>query len=1014
MQLNRLLTLLPTILIFFTSASAQNCTYLAYDYFGASGNTPLNGSYSGQGWASGWVVQNNDNNVPGYQISSNLPMQYADLQTIGNRSSGGLAYLTAGRFLDNTTGGAFDDYLDNNNQIGAAGTTLWISVLLRKDLNNDQNVYASLHDTGLPWCEYCPSTTSLVGIGYYGSASNVSGQRRWSLRINGTVYPTSIPVTVGSTAFLVLRIDFGATTTLSLHVNPATLGNTTPTPDLVQNTTSPIRFRSLALYLGDGAGNGSMDEIRFASTYACVAPNTGINVSVPPYAAFSITPADGQAPLLAMFDGSASSDPDGAIISYNWTFGEGTSSGTGVTTSHTYNSVGILTVALTVMDDDSLTNTAYRTITVRDENNSFGCLTSMTLIDPAHCNADGGHLRVNQGIGNSFTLRNSSNAIIPVSSGSDYTGLDAGSYLLTVTGTNGCSDTFHLVIPIDSTYCANWQPDSCRMPMGTNSSGFADWVPERPLRNLMKHIRQEIVTYTDDCFCWNVNMENELTLDADGYPTQIPQNTTAGSVRARLILSSDEGNLQTGKEYVLLYDGIGTLQMQGAVNVSSSTPGRIQFTNTGGGNIFFNLVTSESGNHVRNIRLLRLADEGADLVNHPFYEGFLEKIAPFNAIRFMDWGATNNNPVVQWSERTPVSFRTYGMEEGVPYEVMIQLANYTSKNVWICVPHAADENYIREMARLFRDNLDPNLTIYLEYSNEVWNWLFQQAHYNVQTAPSNLGYGRAYAEKSRRVSRLWFEEFGAQSTRIKRVLGLQAGFNYLNEQILSQIPDDEWDYGSPTWYFGLDHGATGNPVLHAGSTPQDVVLNAQNAWLGFKESVKQDYDNVKLFGKGIINYEGGQHFTNFTVPPYIQAMYDAQYTTQMYDLYDQVLDTIRTWGSELPFAFSLAGRQESIYGSWGHVSDIDTPQPYLTTAPKYQALLDNFCSDNCPPLVVLGNNNPIPAGTFQAGKRVVAYGTVPNGNNVIMQAGEAIELPAGFQVLLGGEVLATPVICIPD
>lgn len=1010
--MKQLFLVITTILLPFLSFS-QTCTYLAYDYFGATGGSPLNGSYSGQGWGTSWVVQNNDNTIPGFQINSAAPLNYGALQTIANHASGGRAYLTAGRLLDVSAGGPFDAYLDANGNIGAADSTLWVSVLLRKDLSNDQNAYVSLHNTGLPWCEGCPSVTSLVGMGYFGAASNVGGQRRWSLRINGNVYPTSIPLVVGTTAFLVLCIDFGATNALTLYVNPASLGNATPAPTLTQNTASPINFRSLALYLGDAPGNGSMDEIRIAESYACAAPDAGITVNVPPYADFTLTPNDGQAPLAVALNGSLSSDPGGSIVSYAWDFGEGTANGTGVTTNHTYNSLGILTVSLTVTDNDGLQNTAYKTLTVRDENNTFGCLTSMTLLSPAHCNADGGHLRVNTGIGNAFTLRDGSNAIIPVSFGTEYTGLDAGNYLLTAGGANGCSDTFNLVVPVDSTFCPGWQPDACSMPIGTNTSGFADWVPERPMRNLLKHIRQEIVTYTDACFCWNVNMEGELAYDANGYPTHIPQATSAGSVRARIILSSAEGNLQIGQQYVILYEGVGTLVMQGAVSVSSSTPGRVQFTNTGGDNIFFNLTTSQLGDHVRNIRLLRLADEGTDIVSHPFYEGYLEKIAPFSAIRFMDWGATNNNPVVSWNQRIPTTFRTYGMEHGVPYEVMIQLGNYAQKDVWVCVPHLADENYIREMARLFRDNLDPDLTIYLEYSNEVWNWLFEQAHYNDQTAPSNLNYGRAYSEKARRVFRLWFEEFGAQSSRLRRVLGLQGGFNYLNEQMLSQIPGDEWDFGSPTWYFGLNHSGSGNPVLHAGSTPQDVVLNAYNSWLIFKESVKQDYDNVKLFGKGIINYEGGQHFTDFSVPPYIQAMYDAQYTPEIYNLYNTVLDTIRSWGSELPMAFSLASHQESIYGSWGHVNDIDTPQPYLTTAPKYQALLDNICGEeDCPPLIVLGNGSPIVTATHHAEERVVAYGTVPNGNNVVSLAGDHIELSAGFTAELGAEFLADIEECV--
>ena len=49
----------------------------------------------------------------------------------------------------------------------------------------------------------------------------------------------------------------------------------------------------------------------------------------------------GTAPLAVAFDGSASSDPDGSIVSYAWTFGDG-GSATGATTNHTYQTAGHL------------------------------------------------------------------------------------------------------------------------------------------------------------------------------------------------------------------------------------------------------------------------------------------------------------------------------------------------------------------------------------------------------------------------------------------------------------------------------------------------------------------------------------------------------------------------------------------------------------------------------------------------------------------------------------------------
>ncbi len=63
------------------------------------------------------------------------------------------------------------------------------------------------------------------------------------------------------------------------------------------------------------------------------------------------------------FDGSASSDPEGAIASYDWDFGDG-ATGNGATPTHTYTETGTFTVTLSVTDDGGLSDTATTTATV--------------------------------------------------------------------------------------------------------------------------------------------------------------------------------------------------------------------------------------------------------------------------------------------------------------------------------------------------------------------------------------------------------------------------------------------------------------------------------------------------------------------------------------------------------------------------------------------------------------------------------------------------------------------------
>lgn len=76
-----------------------------------------------------------------------------------------------------------------------------------------------------------------------------------------------------------------------------------------------------------------------------------------PTANIGTSSTSGQIPLAVTFDGSASSDFDGTIVSYSWDFGDGSQPESGVMTSHTYTVAGSYTAVLTVTDDDGLTDT---------------------------------------------------------------------------------------------------------------------------------------------------------------------------------------------------------------------------------------------------------------------------------------------------------------------------------------------------------------------------------------------------------------------------------------------------------------------------------------------------------------------------------------------------------------------------------------------------------------------------------------------------------------------------------
>jgi PKD repeat protein len=70
---------------------------------------------------------------------------------------------------------------------------------------------------------------------------------------------------------------------------------------------------------------------------------------VGPQARFTATPAFDYPPFETTLDASASTSPNGAIVKYEWDFGDG-ETGTGMVATHTFQEKGVYSVTLTVTD----------------------------------------------------------------------------------------------------------------------------------------------------------------------------------------------------------------------------------------------------------------------------------------------------------------------------------------------------------------------------------------------------------------------------------------------------------------------------------------------------------------------------------------------------------------------------------------------------------------------------------------------------------------------------------------
>ncbi|GAB4488165.1 MAG: hypothetical protein OHK0045_09540 [Raineya sp.] len=101
-----------------------------------------------------------------------------------------------------------------NTRLGAQGSTVWLGVMLRKNHNNNEPVFISLHRNNNVWETHPnngdPLNANTVQVGYFGvSCNDPSGNRVWGIRVNGVVTANLNPLTNHNTRITTAQ-DIGA------------------------------------------------------------------------------------------------------------------------------------------------------------------------------------------------------------------------------------------------------------------------------------------------------------------------------------------------------------------------------------------------------------------------------------------------------------------------------------------------------------------------------------------------------------------------------------------------------------------------------------------------------------------------------------------------------------------------------------------------------------------------------------------------------------------------------------
>src|SRR5487761_1516816 len=280
-------------------------------------------------------------------------------------------------------------------------------------------------------------------------------------------------------------------------------------------------------------------------------------------------------------------------------------------------------------------------------------------------------------------------------------------------------------------------------PPGINLAGISYYDSEEPFLNIFKTtaITQSTPQGWVSMSATGVSTNEAayLQLDSDGYPTTLtasssdqnsPQKFTQVCTYLLLLPPSNAGSgppYRAG-QYAILYYGDGKMQVdldgQMVSTSQTSTGGRDVFnvaTPKAGRGVRLCITKTDPANHLRNVRVVRVANEALLDQGYIFSPTFLNLMRNFRAIRAMEWLGMDHNPspTGNWADRTQLSNAGWGATNGAPLEAVIDLCNALSTDCWINVPDTADDNYITQMATLVHQELGPTQKVYVEFSNEV-------------------------------------------------------------------------------------------------------------------------------------------------------------------------------------------------------------------------------------------------------------------------------------------------------
>ena len=432
-----------------------------------------------------------------------------------------------------------------------------------------------------------------------------------------------------------------------------------------------------------------------------------------------------------------------------------------------------------------------------------------------------------------------------------------------------------------------------------------------------------------------------LALDQDGWVQRLEHGCYAD-----MFLMSDIGAHIPAGVYTVYYKGKGKLEFVGSgVKVLTTAPGHIRLQVESTEVFVARLRETDPHDYVRDLRVVRPGFENRYLTE-PWDPAFLARWKGVAVLRLTSFQQVGDSKLQRWSDRPRPESATFATK-GVPVEQLVDLANRLHADPWFSIPHLADDDFVRQFAVMVRQRLDPARSVWLEYSNEVWNGIFEQHHYAAEQGrrlalalrSSEAAYAYT-AVRSLEIFRIWEDVFGGTS-RLVRVLPSQAANTFVSESILKfRNAADHADVLAVAPYFMLMANSSEKPVTKevAGWTMdklfdylEQIKLPEAIGWMRASKAVADRY------GLRLVAYEGGQHLVEIPQGEYSEALtrlfLEANAHPRMGRLYRQYFAAWVDAGGDLFCHFDSVSRWGQ-FGSWGLLQNHDD-RP--AASPKFMA-----------------------------------------------------------------------------